>query len=213
MDGRTLQDIAGTLDTTKGRRRNAGTWPSLAEVYHRYFAGRRGDVRRVLEIGIERGGSLQMWAEYFPNADVWGVDRRLPKEGAAHRRVTMITGDQSDERFLSRLASDLGPLDLVLDDGSHQHAHQRLSLQRLWPAVAPGGIYVVEDVHTSYREPKYGGGLRKPGTFMEHLKDLLDDVHVKEHKGPELLGDLESVHVHFQTVLLFKQPVPRGVEA
>ena len=200
----TLASIAERHDTTKGRRRAGGKLPALAEVYERYLGSCRERTESVLEIGVERGGSLEMWSEFFPRAHVWGVDIKERALQFSDRNITVRIGDQGDETFLASLVEETGPLDLILDDGSHQFHDQRSTLLDLWPHLQPGGIYIVEDIHTSYRPAKYGGALRKPGTFVEFLKDVIDDVHVKEHKQPGVLTGVESVHVHFQSAILFK---------
>jgi hypothetical protein len=204
--GGALADIAGRHDTTKGRRRAAkGRWPSLAEVYDAHLSGLRETATTVLEIGVEYGGSVQMWAEYFPAARIWGVDIDRGTAKLATDRISIRIGDQSDRSFLESLIAETGPLDLVVDDGSHRFEDQRETLLFLWPHLRPGGVYIVEDIHTSYRAT-YGGDRLKPGTFVEFLKGVLDDIHVKEHHGPVSLPDVESVHVAFQTAILRKRP-------
>jgi len=201
---RSLAEIAAGLDTTKGVRRVNGRWPSVAEVYEPYFAPIRESATEVLEIGIKRGGSLKLWEEYFPNARVIGVDIKTGLEGLATDRIAIRIGDQGDQEFLASLIAEAGSFDLVLDDGSHQFDDQRDTLLTLWPHVKPGGVYIVEDVHTSYRSNKYSGGLGHEGTFMEFAKRFLDDVHVKEHKGETTLDQLEAIHLHFQSLVLCK---------
>lgn len=205
---RTLQQIAAHHRTTKNKPRAGGKWPSVAEVYEPFVAPLRGSARSVLEIGIERGGSLKMWAAYFRRAQVWGVDRRDSYLEQARGRINVLVGDQGDAEFRAEIARKGGPFDLVVDDGSHQFDHQRDTLLDLWPHVRPGGVYIVEDVHTSYRPAKYGGGLGVEGTFMEWAKGLVDDVHHKVHREEPTLSDLASMHVLFQSVVLCKWEVP-----
>ena len=200
---RALREIAAGLDTTKGNRRVGGRWPSVAEVYEPYLDPMRDSATAVLEIGVKRGGSLKLWKEYFPNAQVIGVDIKPNLTSLAEERVAIRIGDQGDQDFLASLIAEAAPFDLVLDDGSHQFDDQRDTLLALWPHIKPGGIYVVEDVHTSYR-PKYSGALGQEGTFMEFAKRFLDDVHVKEHKGETTLDQLEAIHLHFQSLVLCK---------
>ena len=129
-------------------------WHSYGPIYDSIFAG--ATVRKVLEIGIgckavmgdayENGASLRMWAEYFPDAEIYGLDispDALVNEGRIHSHVC----DQGKIQSLLAARDFIGSdFDLIVDDGSHQPEHQILSACVLWPCVAPGGRYVIEDV-------------------------------------------------------------------
>jgi predicted O-methyltransferase YrrM len=112
--------------------------------------------RRVLEIGVKGGGSLALWAALFPEAQVIGLDLAPPR-GPLPDRVTVVAGDQADRAALAALAAEHGPLDLVIDDGSHVSDHQRASFAVLADRMAPG-LYVVEDIHAVYKPPADGSG-------------------------------------------------------
>lgn len=119
-------------------------------------------VQRILEIGIGyedlmtpfvpeyvHGASLKMWREYWPNADVFACDIRpdtLVNEG----RIRSCVCDQSSKDSLGALViwTDMfsRPMDVIIDDGSHQTEHQVLTAQMLLPFVRRGGVYVIEDV-------------------------------------------------------------------
>ena len=129
-------------------------WHSYGPIYDSIFAG--ATVRKVLEIGIgckavmgesyENGASLRMWAEYFPDAEIYGLDispDALVNEGRIHSHVC----DQGKIQSLLAARDFIGSdFDLIVDDGSHQPEHQILSACVFWPRVAPGGRYVIEDV-------------------------------------------------------------------
>lgn len=114
--------------------------------YHSLFATRRDSVRKVLEIGIDQGASLRMWRDYFPHASIYALDcdiRHLFNESRIHSRLC----DQGNSFQLQEAAIWAGrDFDLIIDDGSHQPAHQVLSAIVLVPLLAPGGVYVIEDV-------------------------------------------------------------------
>ena len=122
--------------------------PSIAHSYTPFYeelmAGR--DIRRLLEIGIWEGQSLRMWEEWLPGAEIYGVDidpARLVWGG----RIRSSLCDQGDGSALAELARSIGVLDVVVDDGSHLAIHQVVSANALLPFVAPGGLYIIEDVH------------------------------------------------------------------
>src|ERR1700687_2154936 len=117
---------------------------SYTPYYHELLHSRT--IKRVLEIGIYEGASLRMWKDYFPSAEIFGIDndrKRLFYED----RIFTILGDQSSEADLHYVASFLGgSFDLIVDDGSHWAEHQIISVNALMPFVNDGGLYVIEDV-------------------------------------------------------------------
>lgn len=160
-------------------------WLQYLPLYDRAFAPYRGFPIRMLEIGVFQGGSLELWRKYFgPEAVLYGVDI----DPACARRVDAPSqvriGSQDDPEFLKRVVAEMGGIEIVLDDGSHIASHQRVSFQTLWPLLSPGGVYVIEDLHTSYW-PKWEGGLRQPGTGIEIVKALIDDMHAWYHTEDE----------------------------
>lgn len=125
-------------------------------VYHDLFKDRTADVKRVLEIGIGypchgSGNSMRMWEEFFPNADVVGLDscaEVLINKG----RIRSFVADQSDPvSLIDAMVKVNGPCDLIVDDGSHITSHQIVSMLTLLPFLAPGGVYVVEDLEHDCR--------------------------------------------------------------
>jgi hypothetical protein len=112
-------------------------------VYDRYFAPIRQDVRKVLEIGVQGGKSLRMWRDYFPNAEVYGLDLDPACKAVEEDRIRIVIGDQSKESDLAELPTDF---DIIIDDGSHIPAHQINTFRHLFRHnMNERGIYVVED--------------------------------------------------------------------
>jgi glycosyltransferase involved in cell wall biosynthesis len=145
--------------------------------YDRYFASIRQRPLKLLEIGVEKGRSIRTWEEFFPNAEIFGIDVDPACRQYGSERTRIFIGDQADERFLRSVAQTAGgSFDIIIDDGGHFMHQQKASFKVLFEYVAPGGIYVIEDLHTSYWE-RYGGGIGKPDTTMAFLKDLLDEVN------------------------------------
>lgn len=126
-------------------------WHHYFDIYERHLARYRGRAFRFLEIGVFRGGSLQLWRDYFgPEALIVGLDRDpacARFDGAfGHVRI----GDQADPGFLRAVLDEFGPLDAVLDDGGHTAQQQIVSFEVLYPELAADGVYLCEDTHTSY---------------------------------------------------------------
>ena len=120
--------------------------------YHRHLAAERPAVAKVLEIGVAGGGSLLMWRDYFAHAEIHGFDRQRAGFSPPHR-VHLHVGDQADRRALNRLIQVIGSdFDLIVDDGGHTMEQQQVSLAFLFAQLRPGGLYIVEDLHTSFCE-------------------------------------------------------------
>ncbi|GAA0730953.1 class I SAM-dependent methyltransferase [Dactylosporangium roseum] len=162
--------------------------------YERHLGKYRDQRVTVLEIGIggyhephAGGASLRMWKHYFHRGTVYGLDV-YDKSPLDEPRLVTVQGDQSDPAFLADLAARYGPFDVMVDDGSHVSSHVITSFNALFPHVRPGGMYVVEDLHTSYW-PEWGGNgtdLADPATSVGFLKTLVDGLHHRDrmHDGP-----------------------------
>lgn len=138
------------------------------DIFHRYgpvydslFPDREA-VRLVLEIGVDGGRSLRAWREAFPNARIVGLDiRGYPN--SLDGRIECHKGDQASPADLLRAAAGRR-FDLIVDDASHRLADQLLSLFVLWPYLAPGGYYVIEDVDAA-SNPTGAGQLKWRDNF------------------------------------------------
>ncbi len=102
----------------------------------------------VLEIGVQSGGSLDMWDNILPPGSiVVGIDINAECKRYAKGRVIVEIGSQSDIDFINQMGVKYGPFDIIVDDGSHLPIHQEISLVQLIKYVKPGGRYIVEDIH------------------------------------------------------------------
>ena len=146
-------------------------------IYDQLLADWQGRPVSFLEIGIYKGGSMPMWQGFFaPGSSLTFLDVD-PACAALELPGTRVEiGDQADPAFLHRIAESHGPFDLIVDDGGHKMHQQITSFRHLWPRLKDGGLYIVEDTHTSYW-PGFGGGLRAPGSFIEFAKALIDQMH------------------------------------
>jgi len=172
--------------------------------YQRHFAPLRDRCLTVLELGIggyaytPGGGSLRMWKRFFPRAMVYGVDI-FDKSEVAEQRIQPIQGDLSDPAFLARLGAELGPFDIVIDDASHRSADVIKAFRALFDHVRPGGLYVIEDLQTSYW-PEFGGTserLDDPATSMGLLKQLVDGLNHEEFGRDPIEAEKTLVGMHF----------------
>ncbi len=226
MLGRVLSDVWRSLFLTRKEppnpleayfRGNPGRliqkWHHYFEIYHRHFASFRGRSPVVLEIGVFHGGSLQMWREYFgPGAQIVGLDvdprcRTLEEDG-----VSILIGDQADRQFLAEVRRRFPRVDIVIDDGGHRMQQQIVSFEELYPHIQPQGIYLCEDIHTSYVDG-YEGGYRRPGTFLEYSKGLIDRLYAWYSEQPEVFAvdaltrSTYALHFYDSVLVIEKRPM------
>jgi hypothetical protein len=147
-------------------------------IYHDLFSRLRDQAVRLLEIGVGGyelatigGASLQMWAEYFPQGQITGIDI-AEKKLILSPRVKLFRGSQIDPVFLKKVCDERGPFDVIIDDGSHVPKHVVSSFNILFPSLVDGGMYVIEDVQTAFW-PKFGGS-SDGGETLQLTKTIIE---------------------------------------
>lgn len=187
-------------------------WHHYFEIYDRHLSRFRGTDVHVLEFGVAQGGSMQMWKEYFgPRCRIYGVDKNPACKAAEEERVEIFIGDQEDRRFLRSLAGKLPRIDVLIDDGGHRMRQQIHTFEELYPHVDAHGVYICEDLHTSYW-PSFRAGYRKRGTYIEYAKGLIDSLHAWHSQSRALQVDdfTRSAHgLHFYDSVLVIEKQPR----
>lgn len=174
-----------------------------AQHYERHFAPLRVKQLNVLEIGIggyddpEGGGeSLRMWRTYFPKSRIFGLDI-CDKHVHDEARIKTFRGSQADETFLCEVVREIGDIHIIIDDGSHRNEHVLQTFAFLFPKLSENGIYVVEDIQTSYW-PGVGGSsvvFDRPDTSMGFFKKLLDGLNYAEFDRPEYEPTFYDKHI------------------
>lgn len=177
----------------------AHKWIHYLALYDAAAAPLRERPIRMLEIGVYRGGSLEMWKRYLhPGSQIVAVDidPNCRQYDNPNDNVHVRIGDQADAKFLRSLVAEFGPFDFILDDGSHFASLTIASFNHLFlDGLASPGIYLVEDTHTAYWRTHRD----QPYTFMDLAKDLVD-----------------LMHSHYQThdsELFFRRGAPERVES
>jgi cephalosporin hydroxylase len=190
-------------------------WLHYFDIYDRHFSPYRNRPVTILEFGVSHGGSLQMWKEYFgPKARIFGVDIDPRCRELGEDQIEIIIGDQEDREFLASLRERVGRIDVVIEDGGHTMTQQINTFEEIWPAVKNGGVFLIEDLHTSYWD-NYGGGLKRPGTFIEYAKDLVDQLNAwHSRQKPEFAVDdytktIRGMHVYDSIIVFDKAKVVR----
>lgn len=160
-------------------RSDKGTRHSYIDVYETLFAPYRRKRTRVLEIGVKGGHSLGLWADYFTSGQVTGIDiRPVPDPPAG---CTVILGDATRPEILDALGS---AYDIVIDDGSHRLRDQIATFELLCPRLAPGGIYVIEDIQSDADRDAIQAATRGAFEVLDRraVKGRYDDV-LMIHRG------------------------------
>jgi len=209
---------------------NVHKWLHYLSVYEdvlRHLVGRQ---IRFLEIGVAGGGSLEMWRRYFgPAATIVGIDTEAACRQFDHpkRNIDVRIGKQQDVAFLRAIIDELGPFDVIVDDGSHLTSHMIESFRFLFlHGLADGGVYLAEDTHACYWTLFRTG----PVSFVDFAKGLVDlmHAHYQDVTGwevfrfgsdqrrstftvPLLTLLLERVEFYDSLVVLHRAKVPREV--
>lgn len=167
------------------------------ELYERHFSKFVGASPRILEIGIQAGGSAEMWRTYFGHGtEIHGVD--LDPRCDETDYLKLYRGDQGSRGFWEKHFGDKDNFfDIVMDDGSHENSHQIQTLTSCYKMIKDGGIYWCEDTHTSYY---YGvrvkdGGYKNKNSFTEFAKDVIDVLGSEHCKYAIGVGPFEGPHV------------------
>lgn len=182
---KTLRQIAEDCETNKLHH-------GYEPFYEALLGHLRDDPIKLLEIGIWRGASLRMWRDYFPRAQVYGFDNYdgfLFEED----RITTMLVDQSDRAQLATAMETIGQVDVILDDGSHNVIHQQISLGFLFRYLNSGGIYIIEDVHSSYFYAGYDSAAHD-AELMGFSRDMYNTTYVML-KNYEQFGQMRSQYM------------------
>ncbi len=187
--------------------------------YQHYLKKFRRKNINLLEIGVggyerpDRGGqSLRMWKRYFKRGNIYAIDiyDKSPQEAA---RIRIFQGSQVDTDFLDAVERAIaGPIDIIVDDGSHINEHVVTTFKHLFPKLKPGGVYVVEDTQTSYW-PDYGGDsddLENPQTMMNFFKKMPDrlnhtEFRIKDYQPDYFDENIASIHFYHNLIFISKR--------
>jgi len=192
---KSLIQLKGELNTDKG-----GNYLSN---YEKYFEHLRDKPINLLELGVNKGGSLLLWGRYFEKGTISGVDIN-DVDIKQNSKLHFFKGSQSDRNFLNQLAAQVAPggFDIIIDDASHYGGLTKQSFQILFERhLKPGGIYVIEDWGTGYWPDWVDGGefnepMDTEKEFPSHhfgmvgmVKQLIDELARSDMKSDRLGND------------------------
>lgn len=197
-----------------GNHRCIDKWVHYFQIYEQWFSPYRGKEIVFVEVGVQNGGSIQMWHDYFGgNAKIVGVDitERCKQFEDADNNIFIETGSQDDPEFWHAFKQKYPRVDILVDDGGHLPNQQITTFREMFPHIKDGGLYLCEDCHTSYW-PHYGGGLKNPNSYIEFTKNLIDEINALQSKNAlsPTYNTLNMGGIHFydSIVVVEKKKIP-----
>lgn len=184
--------------------------------YERHLGKFRNDPILLVELGIggyhypDRGGAgLKMWADYFKNARIAGVDIH-EKTGLSTHQIRILKGSQDDPELAQRIIDQDGRPSIVVDDASHMNRLTIRSFELFFPLLAPGGVYCVEDIESSWWEEHGFDGCRnlqnmEMDTTVNYFRRLVNHVNEKYNSFPNA-WPIESIHFYPNLIFIHKKP-------
>lgn len=176
---------------------------NFIDLYDRYLTPLKDSVHRIFEIGIFNGASHKMWKCFFDSVEVYGIDIRQKIWVEKLGIHTYIADQANREDLQSFIDSSGGNFDVIIDDGGHYMHHQQVSFGFLFAHLNPGGLYIIEDVHTSI--PKYYKGYgvdsMQSNTTLKMILDFIEtesvqSVFLTEEEKKYLKQHIEFVELH-----------------
>ncbi len=188
-------------------------WDHYFNIYDTHMKSFQGKNPTILEIGVNQGGSLEMWNHYFDKkCTIYGVDinadcLKVPATLKADN-IHVIIGSQENKDFWDNFKKTSPKFDIIIDDGGHTMNQQIVTYQCMYDMVKENGIYICEDLHTSYW-PIFGGGLNNKNSFIEYSKNFIDQLNAY-HNGLDLnfRHQTNAIHFYDSVIVLEKKSVP-----
>ena len=161
--------------------------PYLSKKHSSYFPAYdallqsyRGKPITFVEIGVLNGGSLFMWRSFFgPEARIIGIDLNPGAKRWEEDGFEIHIGSQSDEAFWQKTLAEIGPIDVLLDDGGHTFRQQIITCEQVMPSIKDGGLLIIEDMHSSYMS-EFGGPSSR--SFVSYAKNIVDGINYRSGK-------------------------------
>lgn len=189
-------------------------WINYFPVYEKNFSSFKDKPITLLEIGVDNGGSLEMWKQYFhPESKIIGIDilQDCKKHEQVDKNIFVRIGDQSDKKFLESILSEFENIDIVIDDGSHKSDHIKASFDFLYPKISKNGCYLIEDLHMVYHSD-YGNSLNNSNSFINFAKSTVDFLTADHANCPlsesSFTRDTFSISFYDSIIVFNKLEVP-----
>lgn len=184
--------------------RTTDKWTQYLSAHDHVLSSYRDKKICLIEIGVQNGGSLEIWSKYFPHAlKIVGIDvnPEVGKLTFEDERIEVHVGDASAPETIALVCNTIETVDIIIDDGSHRSGDIIRAFSGFFPELSHGGIYLIEDLHCVYRRD-FEGGLHHPYSAMAFLKALVDTMN-HEHWENDLpsMERVQGILDHHHAVL------------
>jgi hypothetical protein len=197
MEQKSLEQISLGFKSDKG-----SVYHDYLKIYEKYFSKYRNSLNTFLEIGLWEGESIRMWREYFTTGKLVGADI-LDLSHIVLPNTTIHICDQSNREQLSDLVKKTySEFDIIIDDGGHMMHQQQITLGYMFKYLAPGGVFVIEDLHTC-GNPAYNRG--GDTETIDILRDWIDHKTISsncmsDEEVSYLINNIETINIEKGTV-------------
>ena len=203
-----LTDVADKFDVDKGSKRHRYT-----DMYQMLFSPLRTRKLNVMEMGLQDGGpehnfpvdrkttdapSIRMWLEYFPKAEVYGLDV-CDFSWLKEDRFTFVQCDMDTRENIAVAAKDLPKMDIIVDDASHASHHQQYAFLELFPQMASGGIYAIESLRWQPKHMETKGFTKTADLFYGYQQD-----GAFSHSDKEIEAELNGLRKHISGCFMYQ---------
>ena len=185
-------------------------WDHYFDIYERHFSKYRDKDIVLMEVGVSNGGSIKMWLNYFgKKTKIYGIDIDPRCKEFEENNVEIFIGSQSDLQFLEEIKKKVPKIDILIDDGGHFMEQQITTFNVLFSHVKDDGVYLCEDLHTSYWL-YFGGGYKRDGTFIEYSKNFIDQLNAFHSEQRQLIPNsftrsVDSIHYYDSVLVIHKK--------
>ena len=187
-------------------------WQHYFDIYDSHFKRYRNQKVTILEIGVYKGGSLEMWRKYFgKDCEIVGIDINPLCKRFEDNKTKIFIGSQDDRLFLQGVKKQIPKVDILIDDGGHMMNQLRITFEELYDWVDENGVYLAEDLHTCYWT-SYEGGYKRKNSFVEYCKNLIDKLNAwhseqKNFKPDSFTRSTHSIHFYDSVVVFEKRKI------
>lgn len=196
-----------------GQHNRSFKWLHYFEIYNRHFGKYIGKDVTIMEIGVNKGGSLQIWKKILgPKARIIGVDISPSCKQLEEEQIEIYIGNQEDREFWKKIKQEIPKLDILIDDGGHYMNQQIVTFEEMFSHIKEDGVYICEDTFSSYNAEKYSSGYKNPSTYIEYSKNFIDYLHAwfsmdQDLTVNEYTRSMHSLHYYPGVVVVEKRPM------